>query len=112
MAKNDILGLAKCHVCEANGEHGRVRVKRNAKFRIYGHCEKCFTEVRYPLWMHRPDEVPNYIGKFNPDDTGESAVSLRNVTEPEKPVTKTEPVKEPAPVVKPKQEEGIYGYNW
>lgn len=108
MAKNEILGVAKCHVCEARGRSGRARIKRNVNGRIYSHCENsdCRTEIRYePDGAYRPEQVPGYIGPFE-------VAPLRNVTEPEKTVTTTEPVKEPAPVVKPKQEEAVYGYDW
>lgn len=118
MAKNEILGVAKCHVCECRGRTGRARIKRNVNLRIYSHCDNsdCRTEIRYePDGAYRPEDVPGYIGPFEVaplrNVTGPDA-SLRNVTEPDKPVTKTEPVDMPAPVVKPKKVEAVYGYDW
>ncbi|UKV16577.1 hypothetical protein L6172_09835 [Thalassospiraceae bacterium SW-3-3] len=85
-----------------------MRIKRNVNGRLYLHCEnpQCRQEQRLEVdGAYDVTETWGYIGPFEEP-------ALRNVTEPEKPVTKTEPVKEPAPVVKPKQEEAVYGYDW
>lgn len=52
-----------------------------------------------------PKDVPGYIGPFEP-------APLRNVTEPEKPVTKTAPVEPVAPVVATEQKGGGDEIGW
>lgn len=92
MAKNEILGVAECHVCKARGRKGRARIKRNCNGRLYSHCENpdCRTEIRYePDGAYRHTDVPGFTGAFE-------VAALRNVTAP---VTKPEPA--PAPVTQP-----------
>lgn len=108
MAKNEVIGVATCHVCKARGREGRARIKRNVNGRLYSHCENtdCRTEIRYePDGAYLPKDVPGYIGPFQ-------TAPIRNVTEPEKPVTKSEPVAPAAPVVATEQKGGGDGIGW
>ncbi len=96
MAKNipKAHGHIKCFEC---GTICDINQQTNDRF--YYNCKSnrdCLAHHRFSPGISDVRDVPGYIPLRD-------AAPIRNVTEP---------VQEPAPVVKPKQEEGVYGYDW